>query len=105
MTTTAIEKRGALTEIKQPIEFAMDNGHHTTALLLERAGAIRPRRTDYSAVMSDLGDVLLEGVKLAAELYIIYLGERYSGYDQGYYSAYRSLGSDDDDAPFADPGH
>lgn len=85
------------TEIKQPIEFAMDNGHHTTVLLLQRAGAVRPVRPDRSAAFKEVGSALLEGVKFAAQLYVIYLGARYSGYDGDYYNSVMSLSDDDDD--------
>ena len=85
------------TEIKQPIEFALDNGHDTTVLLLQRAGAVRPVRPDRSAARKEIGSAILEGVKFAAQLYVIYLGARYSGYDGDYYNAVMSLGDNDDD--------
>jgi ankyrin repeat protein len=72
------------TQIKQPIEYAYDNGNQNIVNLLAYAGAVRPQRADPSKVLESIADVVIEGVIFAAEIYVISQGKRYSGYDPTY---------------------
>lgn len=74
------------TQIKQPIEYAIDAGNEDIVDLLVYAGAVRPKRRDPSEAWAKVGSAVLEGVKFAAGLYVIYLGARYSNYDSSYSS-------------------
>jgi ankyrin repeat protein len=82
------------TEIRQPIEYAIEAGHKDVVDLLAYAGAVRPQRNTPLATPDSSSNSFLEGVKLVSELYVIYLGARYSGYDSDYTSTL--LGADNE---------
>jgi len=74
------------TELKQPIEYAIEAGYEDVADLLTYAGAVRPQRNTPLTTPGNSSSTFWEGVKLVAELYAIYLGARYSDYDPDYTS-------------------
>ncbi len=77
-------------QIKQPIEYAIEWGRDDIVDLLVYAGATRPRRSQTSEMLEKIADGLVDGVIFAAEMYVIYQGARYSGFDPTYTSDLRN---------------
>jgi len=68
-------------QVKQPIEIALDSGHDNIADLLVHAGATRPHRTSTSEVLKSIGGAILDGVVIVGTIALIVEGSKYYGYD------------------------